>query len=137
MGNRRLSRETAMQVLYLLDVTSLSVEEACAAVCGTTALSPKVIEFAKVIIDGTMAQKEYIDDLISRYAENWELSRMATVDRNVLRLSTYEILNHPETPISVVIDEALEIVKSYSTDDSSKFVNGILDKMKTERKAAP
>ncbi|HOW28555.1 MAG TPA: transcription antitermination factor NusB [Elusimicrobiota bacterium] len=137
MGGRRQSRETALQVLYLLDITSLSVDEALIAVNQNIEAPPKVAEFSKTIIDGVVEQRTRLDELITRYAENWEIARMAAIDRNVLRIGTFEIINHPETPISVIIDEALEIVKTYSTEDSGKFVNGILDKMKSERRTKP
>ncbi len=84
-----------------------------------------------------MTHRSLLDQLIAKYAENWEIGRMAAIDRNVLRLAAFELLNELDTPVSVVIDEAVEIAKTYSTQDSGKFVNGILDKIKAERPAAP
>ncbi|OGR52414.1 MAG: transcription antitermination factor NusB [Elusimicrobia bacterium GWA2_38_7] len=86
------------------------------------------------MLSGVLDRQEEIDTLIRRYTENWDIRRMAAIDRNILRISTFEILTDLETPISVIIDEAIEISKNYSTEDSSKFVNGILDKIKGERK---
>jgi len=90
--------------------------------------------FAVKIFKGVCDKKAEIDALIAQYAKNWELERMAAVDRNIIRLAAYEIIDMPETPINVIIDEAVEISKKYSTKDSSKFVNGILDKLKAARK---
>jgi transcription antitermination factor NusB len=89
--------------------------------------------FAVKIFKGVCDNKDKIDALIAKYAKNWELNRMAAVDRNIIRLAAYEIIDMPETPINVIIDEAVEISKKYSTKDSSKFVNGILDKLKAAR----
>jgi len=90
-------------------------------------------EFAVKIFKGVRENADKIDALIEQYAKNWEIERMAAVDRNIIRLAAYEIMAMPETPINVIIDEAVEISKKYSTKDSSKFVNGILDKMKAAR----
>jgi N utilization substance protein B len=89
--------------------------------------------FAVDLFKGVCNRKEEIDFLIKQYAKNWELERMTVVDRNIIRLAAYEIMATPDTPISVIIDEAVEIAKRYSTRDSSKFVNGILDKLKIIR----
>jgi N utilization substance protein B len=89
--------------------------------------------FAISLFKGVCDNKEDIDSLIRQHAKNWEIERMATVDRNVIRLATYEIMATVNIPINVIIDEAIEISKKYSTKDSSKFVNGILDKLKIVR----
>lgn len=89
--------------------------------------------FAVQIFRGVCNKRDEIDSLIAKYAKNWELDRMAAVDRNIIRLAAYEIIDMSETPINVIIDEAVEISKKYSTKDSSKFVNGILDKLKAAR----
>jgi transcription antitermination protein NusB len=74
-----------------------------------------------------------LDPVIKKYAENWELHRMATIDRCILRMASFELLYDVETPVKVIINEAVEIAKKYSTSESSRFVNGILDKVKLER----
>jgi N utilization substance protein B len=91
-------------------------------------------EFAIAIFRGVCGNQKQIDSLIEQAADNWEIKRMSVIDRNIMRLATYEILYMKDTPISVIIDEAVEISKTYSNRDSSKFVNGILDKLKDERK---
>ena len=83
-------------------------------------------DFAHQLFSGTIENIASLDTLITKFAENWELDRMAAIDRNILRLAAYEIVEMPETPINVIIDEAVEIAKKYSTLDSGKFVNGVL-----------
>jgi N utilization substance protein B len=90
-----------------------------------------VREFGVALVRGTKAHEAKIDEVISQYAENWELERMAVVDRNILRQSIYELL-WGEAPPKVVINEALEIAKKFSTHESSRFINGILDRVHKE-----
>ncbi|MBI2916137.1 MAG: transcription antitermination factor NusB [Elusimicrobia bacterium] len=134
MGYRRQGRELALQTLYLQDACDLSLEIALKTSMGD-GVTDSVKDFAVHLVNGVLQKKDEIDTIIRRYTQNWDIQRMATVDRNILRIATYEILSDPETPVSVVIDEAIEISKLYSTEDSSKFVNGILDKVKQERPA--
>jgi N utilization substance protein B len=88
--------------------------------------------FADPLIRGTLEHRQQIDALIGKFARNWSLKRMATVDRNVLRLAVYEMLHRDDIPPVVSINEAVDIAKKFSTQDSGKFVNGILDKIKGE-----
>ena len=139
LGSRRIGREAALQVIYLNDVSSNSLFTRSPAripnaVWSDEPLAPKTLEFAQRLADGVLAQQETIDPLIKKYAENWDMKRMATMDRCILRMAAYELLHELETPINVIINEAVEIAKKYSTAESSKFVNGILDKIKLERK---
>jgi transcription antitermination factor NusB len=134
MGSRRLARETALQMLYLCDNCGFTPDEA-EIICFTELKTPVTSQsFADCLFKGTWDKKNKIDVLIGDHAENWEMDRMAVIDRNILRFAAYEIMDMPETPINVIIDEAVEIAKKFSTIDSGKFVNGILDKLKTERK---
>ncbi len=137
MGVRRQAREAALQILYLADVAHMPMAAAAPAIFAGAELPPKAKEFSSALAEGTLAQRDVLDKIIIKYAENWELHRMAAVDRNILRLAAFELLHHADTPVSVVIDEAVEIAKHFSTQDSGKFVNGILDKIKLERPAAP
>ncbi|OGS21766.1 MAG: transcription antitermination factor NusB [Elusimicrobia bacterium RIFOXYA2_FULL_39_19] len=134
MGLRREARETALKVLYLVDITKLTIPEAIDIVIGDAKTHVHLITFMELIVFGTIENIKEIDSYINTYAENWNIARMSTVDRNIIRIGAFEILKTPETPISVIIDEAVEISKKYSTLDSGKFVNGILDKIKQERK---
>ncbi len=87
-------------------------------------------KFAEPLIRGTLAHRPEIDEKIKQYAQNWDLHRMAVVDRNVLRLAIYEMMHRTDIPPVVSINEAVDIAKKYSTDESGRFVNGILDKVK-------
>ena len=135
MGSRRQARIYALQTLYLIDMCGLSCKEASDVIWSNLQEPEKVRSFSGKLANGASEHKDQIDELIVQYAENWELSRMASIDRNILRLSAYELMFCTDTPISVIIDEAVEIAKKFSTIDSGKFVNGILDKIKTQRKS--
>ncbi len=91
-----------------------------------------VREFASRLVEGTVAGIDDIDIRIRDRAENWRIARMAVVDRNILRLAVYEFLNEPETPKTVVINEALEIARRFSTYEATQFINGILDAIKRD-----
>ncbi|MDR1663273.1 MAG: transcription antitermination factor NusB [Endomicrobium sp.] len=133
MGSRREARICSLQMLYLLDNCNTSVDVVCDAFEDVMPKDEIYRDFAVVLFKGVCKKKGEIDALIRKYAINWELGRMAVVDRNIIRLAAYEIIATPTTPINVVIDEAVEISKRYSTEDSSRFVNGILDKLKVAR----
>jgi N utilization substance protein B len=133
LGSRRQGREAALQIIYLSDSGLSDRSTVPAAAWSSEPLSPKIREFAEHLVEGVLDRQSAIDSLIKKYAENWEIKRMAAIDRSILRLAAYELLHEPETPINVIINEALEIAKKYSTAESSKFVNGILDKIKQER----
>ncbi|MGQ0644524.1 MAG: transcription antitermination factor NusB [Elusimicrobiota bacterium] len=136
MGTRRQSRESALQILYLMDVGGLGLEDAARVYWRDNPMPLRARAFADELARGVAGKLKELDALIVKYAENWELSRMAAVDRNILRMAAYELVHHLDTPVSVAIDEAVEIAKAYSTQDSGKFVNGILDKIKLERAGA-
>ncbi|MBI3300328.1 MAG: transcription antitermination factor NusB [Elusimicrobia bacterium] len=133
MGRRRQGRETALQALYLSDTGKMSVAEAVLIVTAGGPIDEKTLEFARALAEGTASHIADLDVHIQEIAQNWSLERMATVDRNLLRLASFELIFHPQTPVRVVIDEAIEIAKSFSSAESSKFINGILDKIKDRR----
>jgi len=133
LGSRRIGREAALQVLYLKDVSRNVLTDFPRVVWSADPLTPKTLAFAQRLADGASSHQSTIDPLIKKYAENWEITRMAAIDRCILRLAAYELLHELDTPINVIINEAVEIAKKYSTGESSKFVNGILDKIKLER----
>ena len=135
MGRRRQAREIALQALYIID-TSGTPEQEAFDIVNRRQEEPgdeKTLEFARDLVSGTNSHRPQLDKLIEGAAQNWALSRMAAVDRNVLRLSAFELLHRRETPVNVVIDEAIEIVRKFSTEDSTRFINGILDKLKEHR----
>jgi len=134
MGRRRQAREIALQALYLVDVAHNEPAEAFAVVNrNTESEDEKTLEFARSLLDGAVRRRDEIDAHLAATAENWPVRRMAAVDRSMLRLAAYELAYERDTPVSVVIDEAIEIVRKYSGEDSTKFVNGVLDKLKSLR----
>ena len=133
-SSRRQGREAALQLLYLVDMSGLELDKIPEAVLSEDPLAPQTQAFARRLAAGTVAHWDRIEKLIQHHAHNWELRRMAAIDRCILRLASFELLEEVETPVNVVINEAVEIAKKYSTAESSKFVNGILDKIKEERK---
>lgn len=137
MGARRKGREYALQALYLADICRLPEEKTLAIVVKDPSIEERIRQFSRWLVTGVAQHRDELDVLIVRYTKNWEMSRMAALDRNMLRIGTFELLYGLDTPVSVIIDEAVEIAKTFSTNDSGKFVNGILDKIKSERKETP
>lgn len=134
-GSRRRGRECALQALYLSDIIGHAAQQVPDAVLTGEPLPEKTLQFCRHLLAGIDSQRPSLDALIVKYAQNWELGRMAAIDRCILRLASFELLNDLETPVNVIINEAVEIAKKYSTAESGKFVNGILDKVKLERRA--
>ncbi len=132
MGIRRTARECALQMLYQYDVGKLAPEEILASFWDMNEQPPKVCAFANELFEGTLDRLKEIDKTIQQHTKNWRLSRMAAVDRNILRLAVFEFLADTRTPGTVVINEALEIAKKFSTHESAQFVNGILDSIKND-----
>jgi len=157
MGKRREARERAVQFLFQHDLNppedldpaleqfwqsqrgAVIAEEKGTATWGQpvempppTADEAAVRLFADPLIRGALEHREEADAIISKHAKNWELHRIAAVDRNILRLAIYEMLHRDDIPPVVSINEAVDIAKKFSTQDSGKFVNGILDKIKSE-----
>lgn len=127
MGVRRDGREAAVQFLYLRDLNGDSNLEAFYKFRG---LSPSARRFCGTLIDGAGKKQAEIDEVIRKNTQNYELSRISVVDRNVLRIALYEMFHCPETPPVVAINEAIEIAKKYSTEESGRFVNGVLDQVR-------
>jgi N utilization substance protein B len=130
MTKRRRSREYALQILFQLDMTGkIFTEEAWNEFWEGNAEEDEVKEFTRDIASSTLNNIKEIDEIIKKAAENWSIERMAIIDRNILRAATYELCYRTDIPSSVVINEALEIAKKYSTEESAPFINGILDKI--------
>jgi N utilization substance protein B len=127
MGIRRKSRELALQALYQEELAGRAVSLDFVEFCAHFQANKKTIPYARQLLNGVHEQKEAIDKMISRHAENWRLERMSVIDRNILRLAVFELLYQGDVPASVAINEAVEISRRYSTDDSGSFINGILD----------
>lgn len=133
MGKRRKARELALQFLYQLDLRAdgdpvSSSEE----FWSRHPADPEVRAFAETLVRGTKLHQEKIDGLITQYAEHWNLERMAVVDRNILRAGIFELLWTADIPPKVAINEAIEVAKKFSTQESSRFINGILDRIHKE-----
>ena len=127
MGARRKARELAVQMLYQYDLSGNLPETIVSTFEELQKSKPNTREFAIKIFHGTVAHMAKLDEMIQQQADNWRLSRMAVVDRNIIRLSVYEFLHEDDTPKLVIIDEAIEIAKKFGTEKSSQFINGILD----------
>jgi transcription antitermination protein NusB len=133
MGTRRKAREYALQMLFQWDITHDPIETIAGPFWENREEQQAVIEFARRLVTQTVEHVEKIDVVIQSHAEHWRLDRMAVVDRNILRLATQELLFDTETPGTVVINEAIEIARRYSAQESPQFINGILDSIKRER----
>ncbi|MEE8319730.1 MAG: transcription antitermination factor NusB [bacterium] len=130
MGSRRSAREMAIQILYGLDINPGPVGPAFEEHLHWRKMADEEKEFVRDLVEGTRERLNELDSLITDAALKWELSRMAVVDRNVLRLAAYEMTEHENTPVKVIINEAIELAKSFGGEDSSIFVNGVLDRIR-------
>ena len=134
MGSRRKARECALQMLFAADVSQTPPDELVRTYwseLGETDIEESAREFATRLAAGTLAHAQELDERIRLRAEHWRISRMAIVDRNILRLAVYEFLHEP-TPRTVAINEALEIARRFSTYEATQFINGILDAIKRD-----
>ena len=126
VGSRRESRERALSLLYEAEVKELGPS----ALLAELPLEPEA--FVVDLVQGVGDNRARIDALISRFAVDWTLDRMPAIDRNLLRLAVYELLERPDVPLGAVISEAVELAKRYSTDESGRFVNGVLASVAAE-----
>ena len=137
MTKRRKAREVALQFLYQLDLQGENDPGPHAPeFWARHPLDEDLRLFAEEIVRGTKSAQTKIDDIIVRSTEHWDLDRMAVVDRNILRLAVYELGWTADTPPKVVINEAIEIAKKFGTRESSRFINGILDRVHRELRPA-
>lgn len=139
MRKRTKAREFALQVLYQVDITKSDVKLCLDDFWKSREINTEgcIKEFTESLVFGFISHKGEIDALISEAAENWQLNRMAVVDRNILRMAAYELLYREDIPPKVSINEAIEIAKKYGNEDSGKFVNGILDKINKTKRHKP
>jgi len=134
MGSRRKARECALQMLFAADVAGTRGDQLARTFWSELSddvVEPGAQEFATHLAMGALAHIEEVDERIKSRAEHWRISRMALVDRNLLRLAVYEFL-HESTPRTVIINEALEIARRFSTWEATQFINGILDAIKRD-----
>jgi N utilization substance protein B len=130
MRKRTQARECALKILYAIDITKETPEKCINNFwLSQDDVKPEVRHFAESLVEGLWANKDEIDKVITKHATNWELDRMAVIDRNILREATYELIFSEDIPPKVAINEAIELAKKYGDKDSGKFVNGVLDKI--------
>jgi N utilization substance protein B len=132
MGARRTARERALQALYQLEMTPGSIGEALEsawAAAEEARKEPEAVKFARELVEGVMDHRAEIDRLIEQHSHNWRLDRMGRIDRNVLRLGVFELKYRPDIPKKVSLNEAVELGKNFGTEESSAFVNGLLDRV--------
>ena len=134
MGSRRTARELALKILYQLEMKGSPLEAVLTDFWKNHVYPPQIRDFAKSLLRGVVEHGEDIDKKIQAFASNWEVSRMAVIDRCLLRLAAYEIQYRDDIPNVVSINEAMEIAKKYSTGESSRFINGVLDSMAKGKK---
>jgi N utilization substance protein B len=135
MGQRRRSREIALQILYRIDVTESPPDEAISLHYELVTLgedhevqaSPSVRPFAELLVRGVYLHRAEIDQIIVSASEHWRLDRISLVDRNILRIALFEMLHCPDVPPKVSINEAIDIGKKFGNEDSGAFINGVLD----------
>ncbi|MBI4388316.1 MAG: transcription antitermination factor NusB [Candidatus Omnitrophica bacterium] len=129
MRKRTQAREYALQILYQLDLTIGDLSQTFQDFWNDYPASPEICEFTERLVSGVIEHRTAIDEVIARYTENWDMSRMAVVDRNILRFAAFELLYADDIPPKVTINEAVNVAKKYSQPESGKFVNGVLDKI--------
>lgn len=140
MGTRRISREAALQFLYQEDLTigpgdqyGYDLAERFEMFCSLFQINKKARPYALELLQGITTDLEQIDARISESASNWRLSRIAPTDRNLIRIAVYEMAEKKDVPFQVAINEAVEIAKRFAGDDSPKFINGVLDAIKSSQ----
>jgi N utilization substance protein B len=119
-GERRRSRERALQILYEAECKDIRFDEVLSDLPAPPA------QYAVVLVLGVERELGRIDDLVSRHAAGWDLERMPAIDRSILRVACYELISELDVPLAVVIDEAVDLAKEYSTEESGRYVNGVL-----------
>jgi N utilization substance protein B len=127
----------ALQVLFQVDVGKARPENALVYTLNECRATGETAAFVRTLVEGTLRHQQQIDDHLVRCATDWDLPRMANVDRNILRLGLFEMLYHPATPVNVAIDEALELAKTFSHKDAPRFINGILGRIVKETHPEP
>ena len=126
MGVRRRARTIALQALFEIDSVAHDVEETLGRLLAEASLPEEGVSFARELVSGVLTNKERIDNVIQTYAPAWPVAQLATIDRNILRLAIFEILLDNKVPVKAAINEAVELAKTFGSDNSPKFINGVL-----------
>ena len=137
MGRRRKSRESALQVLYQLNITKQDATTALTRYQEHFLSHGEADDFVKRLVMGVLEYFPQLDRLIEQYSENWRLDRINMIDRNILRIALYELLYCEEIPPKVTINEAIDLGKRFGSEDSGSFINGILDRIQNEAVKKP
>jgi N utilization substance protein B len=132
MGVRRKGREAALKILYSMDLNPVSEKNICTQILDYGEVSENTREFTRELVEETLGRLEEIDGHIQNASIKWEISRMAAVDRNVLRLAVSELTGQSPKPVRVVINEAIELAKKFGGEESGTFVNGVLDRVRID-----
>jgi transcription antitermination protein NusB len=130
MGHRHKAREFALQALYMYETVNSSPEDLLSLKWLNKEIPEEIRKFAVSIIAGSIKNIEYIDNLIKKYSRNWKFERLDNIDKSILRLSIYSLLFLQDIPSSVAINEGVELGKVYGGENSSQFINGVLDTIK-------
>jgi len=130
MGKRRKARESTLQILYQLEFNEISIEKLLSDFAAENKLKGETADYTFTLVKGVLNNKKNIDNLIRSISVNWRMSRMAVIDRNILRIAAFELNYGVNITPAVIINEAIEIAKKYSSDKSAKFINGVLDALK-------
>jgi N utilization substance protein B len=129
VGARTSAREAALQMLFAIDATDSDVEQAISDFWRELPGDAEGRPYADALVRGVRREAAQLDERIRAASQNWRIERMARIDRNALRLGTYELLTRTDVPRAVVLDEAVELAKRFGGEESSKFVNGVLDRI--------
>lgn len=129
MGARHSGREAALQMLFQMEASGVSSEAAVALFWRSFEAEPEGRDYSDAAVRGVGDTLEEVDAIITKASAHWRLERMARVDRNVLRLGTWELVNRRDVPRAVILDEAVELAKQFGTEESSAFVNGVLNRI--------
>ena len=132
MRNRTRARELALQLLYQVDLREDELWEQVDELLLDSEEPEDVVEFARGLVKGALDSRDVSDGMITGVAEHWDIARMAVIDRNILRLAIYEMTSRPNIPDKVSINEAIELGKKFSTEQSGGFINGILDRIRRQ-----
>jgi N utilization substance protein B len=131
--SRRVAREIAFKTLFQYDIGKNESEPALTELLDENGLSPESGAFARQLVEGVLTNVAVIDETLAKYLQKWELGRLAAVDRSVLRLAAFELLFRDDIPAAVTINEALELTKAFNSEESAKFLNGVLDRLAREK----
>ena len=126
MGIRRKARTIALQALFEVDSVAHDAEQALERLFAEDSLPEEGVNFARELVTGVLTNKERIDNMIQAHAPAWPVAQLAAIDRNILRLAMFEILLNNKVPVKVAINEAVELAKTFGSENSPKFINGVL-----------